>query len=552
MSTWESIKSNWRVVLLVAMLVLSMVFLFAPGIGGASDAGTANSTATPANGSADGPQGAVESSGFTNLQYGLELSGGTRIRAPLVGVHATGVDFAGQNASAVETRVAAELSGVDATDVTARPPGTYTQQDITQPTAVVEVTTRNVSTDDLASALEAGGYGYEEVQQGVSDVTLQQAVAVLRSKVNEAGLSGGSVQTARSGGQSFVVIEVPNEDPSEVEDLVDSRGTVEVVVYHPVQRNNTTTYVNTTAITQEQFQSVGTAQETDAGQSFVSVSITEDAAPEVERTFVETGVAQRQDTQCTFEQSPQTTEPCILVVRDDEVVSSFGMDRRLGASMIDGEWAQNPTFRLTTGSGPQSFERAQEVSIDLRAGALPAPLAIERGTTNSVSASQGESFRTDSVIIGLFAVLTVAGVVFLRYGRPQVAAPMVVTALSEVIVLLGFAAFIRYPLDLSVIAGFIAVIGTGVDDLVIIADEVMAEGDVNSRRVFQSRFRKAFWVIGVAAGTTIIAMAPLASPWLALGDLQGFAIFTILGVLVGVLVTRPAYGDILRALLTDR
>jgi preprotein translocase subunit SecD len=87
-----------------------------------------------------------------------------------------------------------------------------------------------------------------------------------------------------------------------------------------------------------------------------------------------------------------------------------------------------------------------------------------------------------------------------------------------------------------------------VDDLIIIADEVMSEGEVNSRRVFQSRFKKAFWVIGAAAATTIIAMSPLAV--LSLGDLQGFAIFTILGVIVGVLLTRPAYGDILRSLLT--
>jgi preprotein translocase subunit SecD len=65
--------------------------------------------------------------------------------------------------------------------------------------------------------------------------------------------------------------------------------------------------------------------------------------------------------------------------------------------------------------------------------------------------------------------------------------------------------------------------------------------------VFQSRFRKAFWVIGAAAATTIIAMGPLA--FLQLGDLRGFAIVTILGVLIGVLVTRPAYGDILRALM---
>jgi preprotein translocase subunit SecD len=131
----------------------------------------------------------------------------------------------------------------------------------------------------------------------------------------------------------------------------------------------------------------------------------------------------------------------------------------------------------------------------------------------------------------------------------RVAAPMVVTALSEVLILLGLAAAIGYPVDLAVIAGFIAVIGTGVDDLIIIADEVMAEGDVRSRRVFQSRFRRAFWVIGAAAATTIIAMGPLAV--LSLGDLQGFAIFTILGVLVGVLITRPAYGDILRAISTD-
>ncbi|MFC7096919.1 preprotein translocase subunit SecD [Halobaculum marinum] len=541
MSAWGSAKENWRVVLLVAMLVLSTVFLFAPGIGAGSGGGTTNGTT-------GGP--VAESSGVTNLQYGLELSGGTRIRAPLAGVHATDVDFGGQNASTVESRVAAELSGVDVTDVTARPPGTYTQQDVTQQTATVELTTEDATTDELAGALDAAGYGYEAVQEGVTDVTIQQAVVVLRSKVNEAGLSGGSVRTVESGGENFVLIEVPNEDRSEVVDLVDSRGTVRIVVYHPVQQNNTTTYVNTTAITQEQFQSVGTARQDDSGGAFVSVAVREEAAPSVQRTFVDTNVAQPGGSDCRYESNPQSTEPCILVVRDGAVVSSFGMDGGLANSMQSGEWANNPTFILTTGSGQAAFERAQEVSVDLRAGALPAPLALDEGTTTTVTASQGESFRTDSLIIGLLAVLTVAGVVFLRYGRPQVAAPMVVTALSEVVVLLGFAAFIRYPLDLSVIAGFIAVIGTGVDDLVIIADEVMSEGDVNSRRVFESRFRKAFWVIGAAAATTIIAMSPLAV--LSLGDLQGFAIFTILGVLVGVLITRPAYGDILRALLTDR
>ena len=72
---------------------------------------------------------------------------------------------------------------------------------------------------------------------------------------------------------------------------------------------------------------------------------------------------------------------------------------------------------------------------------------------------------------------------------------------------------------------------------------------MNTGRVFESRFRKAFWVIGAAAATTIVALSPLAV--LSPGDLQGFAIVTIVGVLIGVLVTRPAYGNILRNLVLD-
>jgi preprotein translocase subunit SecD len=126
---------------------------------------------------------------------------------------------------------------------------------------------------------------------------------------------------------------------------------------------------------------------------------------------------------------------------------------------------------------------------------------------------------------------------------------MVVTALSEVFILLGFVSLVQYPLNLSHLAGFIAVIGTGVDDLIIIADEILQQGQVETGRVFQSRFRKAFWVIGAAAATTIVAMLPMVA--FPLADLSGFAIITIVGVLIGVLVTRPAYGDILRRLVLD-
>jgi preprotein translocase subunit SecD len=513
------LRDNWRVIVLVVVLLGSTFALFSPTVGGA-----------------DGPGGQAATGG-TNIQYGLQLAGGTRIRAPLVGVTAEDVQFGGDDAATVERRVAAEMADATVADVTARATG--------QSTGTVEVTT-DASTAGLADALDAAGYEHGTLRDGVTEETREQTVEVLSSKINEAGLSGGTVQVVTSStGDEFILVEIPGENRGDVVDLVESRGEVTIQAYYPVEGNGTRTYETRTVLTREDFQSIGTAVSQD-GPPRVPVTVREDAAGRVQQDMVDTGVASQGGTTCTYSSSPESTQPCLLLVVDDEVVNAFGMSGSLAGDMRSGSWARDPQFVLQT----QNISEAQNVAVNLRAGALPARLDLDAGTSSFVSPSQGEDYRVNSLLTGLIAVFAVSGVVFLRYGEPKVALPMIVTALSEVVILLGFAAGIGYPLDLSVIAGFIAVIGTGVDDLIIIADEVMAEGDVNSRRVFRSRFRKAFWVIGAAAATTIIAMSPLAV--LSLGDLQGFAIFTILGVLVGVLLTRPAYGDILRALMTDQ
>ncbi|UVE50805.1 preprotein translocase subunit SecD [Haloferax larsenii] len=518
----STLRDNWRVILLVVAVVASTFALFSPTVGGQPAVGEENS--------------------LTNVKYGLQLNGGTRIRAPLVGITAEDVEFENETDRVVEQQVAAELSGADAADVIARRGAE---------SSTVEVTIENVTTDRLAAALDAAGYAHGEVRDGVTETTRQETVRVLQSKINEAGLSGGSVQQVTTAtGEHFILIEVPNRDPSSVRELVGERGTVQIDIYYPTTQNGSRVYETREAVlTQADFTSIGTAQEPQTGGgSFVPVSVKDDPAPDFQQAVKETGLAQPGGTRCTYNDDPNTTEGCLLLVVNGEVVNAFGMSPSLADSMRNEEWAEAPSFQLQT----RNTTEAQQVAINLRAGALPAKLDLsgdDGGTTSFISPTQGESFKSDSLLTGIVAVLAVAGVVFVRYGKPEVALPMIVTGLSEVYVLLGFAAAIGYPLDLSVIAGFIAVIGTGVDDLIIIADEVMAEGSVTSRKVFQSRFRRAFWVIGAAAATTIIAMSPLAV--LSLGDLQGFAIFTILGVIVGVLVTRPAYGDILRLLLTE-
>lgn len=522
------IREQWRVVLLVILLLGSTFALFAPQGTIGSDGGNAS----------EGNTFTEESDGPTNLKFGLELAGGTRIRAPVTGLTAEDAQLPnGTSGADAQRQLAADL-GVEQSDVMIRRSANG---------STVEVFTENVTQQQFRSALDGANVGYDTVRQGVTDQTRNDIVRTLRDKISEAGLSGGRVtEQQTAAGQNFVVVEMPNANQSEMEELVTSRGQVTVVAHYPTENG---TYQNDTVLERGDFASIGSAQQDQASasdQAYVDVVLTQEAAGPFAEAMREKGYTSPEGVgNCQYPQEKEDPGYCLYTVVDGEIVYGAAMGD-LAQTIRSGEFQEQPSFRLMT----NNMSEARRLQINLHAGSLPATLDMERGTTTYLQPSLAEEFKVYSLVAGLAAVVAVSGTVFVRYGDPKVALPMLVTALSEVVILLGFAAAIQLPLDLSHIAGLIAVIGTGVDDLIIIADEVMSEGDVHSSRVFQSRFRKAFWVIGAAAATTIIAMSPLAV--LSLGELQGFALITILGVLIGVLITRPAYGDILRHLLTDR
>ena len=58
---------------------------------------------------------------------------------------------------------------------------------------------------------------------------------------------------------------------------------------------------------------------------------------------------------------------------------------------------------------------------------------------------------------------------------------------------------------------------------------------------------RAFFIIFTAAATTIAAMIPLLA--IGAGMLKGFAFTTIMGVLLGVFIARPAFAAIIEFLL---
>jgi len=531
MGLYADVKSNWRVLLLTLLLVLSGVALFVPGAFGS----TAGSTGE----------------GVTTLQYGIELDGGTRIRAPIVGqtaeLEGDAAVQAINNQSAIRRSLAADLNLSDpGQDVLIRD---QSNQDERQRRATVELFVREseVSQAEFATALRNAGVDASEgdVSRGVTGETRSEVRRAIQRKISAAGLAGRAVRTVQSvEGNFFVVIEVPDRDPQEIRELLSERGNVEVdVLYTNSSAPNGTT--RETVLTRDDISNVGQVQQDpQTGQDFVSVTLTDEAAPQFQQDMTQAGFGDGGT--CRYETARGQQDPgeCLLTVSDDEVVYSAGVEPELGRSFASGGFQQDPTFVINA----ENFSEARRLQVNLQAGELRAPLNFEAGTQYQLEPALAQNFKENSLLTGIAAVIAVTLMVYFRYGDPKVAFPMVVTALSEVVILLGFAAVVQLQLDLSHIAGLIAVIGTGVDDLIIIADEVQYEGDVDSSTVFQSRFRKAFWVIGAAAATTIIAMSPLAV--LSLGDLQGFAIVTIMGVLIGVLVTRPAYGDILRRLTT--
>lgn len=540
-------KENWRVIMLVVFVLGAMVALFFPG-GVMGDSGYASQGASNQSWTEDP----------INLEYGLGLEGGTRISAPVVGMTAENIEAGivddGEADQDRITEIEESLYGDETLDIDVGDANIVVHDD---GTVSAELFVDNVSEQEFVAALQDADVetSEDDVREGVTQETRDDVITTIDLRINEAGLSGGQVTDAEMSEQNYIVTEVPEMGEDELREILEDRGIVEVVAYHPGGENGT--QVNETVLTGDDIADVDPPTQPEQGGSGyeVPVLVEDSSASEFQSDMNEMGYAEQQGWSNCRVQDPQTGEMtfnddqeqhCLLTVVDGEPVAAHSMSQQLGSGMATGEWAESPTFQM----GAQEYSEAQALSVNLQAGELRAPLDLTEGDVYSLQPALADQFKTYSLLIGILSVISVSGVVYVRYQDPRVAAPMILTALAEVFILLGFAALIRMPLDLSHIAGFIAVVGTGVDDLIIIADEVMSEGDVNSQRVFESRFRKAFWVIGAAAATTIIAMSPLAV--LSLGDLRGFAIITILGVLIGVLITRPAYGDILRRLLTDK
>ncbi len=209
-----------------------------------------------------------------------------------------------------------------------------------------------------------------------------------------------------------------------------------------------------------------------------------------------------------------------------------------------GEPVDTPSITGGAETEEQAFEEIERIRILLRSGRLPVGVQIER--EDRMSPLLGERFLDYSIMAGIAALIAVSMVVSFRYKKKKIVAPMLMTSFSEVLMTLGAAALIGWQLDLPAIAGIIAVVGTGVDHQIIMTEEAI-EKESDEEESLARRIKKAFSIILRSAMTTIFAMFPLL--FMGLGALQGFAITTIIGSIIGVTISRPAYRAIIDEIL---
>ena len=228
----------------------------------------------------------------------------------------------------------------------------------------------------------------------------------------------------------------------------------------------------------------------------------------------------------------------IFLFLDDNLITSLNI-----ASELAGQAYTEP---LITGFRQQKEDALSEklkLQSILQSGALPVGLEIVR--SDQISPSLGQEFMSSAITAGILSILVIGAVVFVRYRRIKIALPVVFTTLSEAIIILGAATLINWTIDLASIAGIIAAVGTGVDAQIMIIDELL----LGEKKIYtlKQKVKRAMFIIFSSASTIIAAMMPLM--FIGIGVMRGFAITTIIGVLIGVFIARPAFGKIAETVL---
>jgi len=371
----------------------------------------------------------------------------------------------------------------------------------------------------------------------LSSAQVNDLVDITSNRLNEFGISDVKVLPVSDlSGNYFMLVEIAGATPKDLREILSKQGKFEAKI------GNETVFIGGERDIASVSRNAQDSRITTCGQlnggyacNFIfSIFLSEEAA--------------RRHAEITAELPVNSSNPEYLtkpldLYLDDQLVDSLLIGESLKGHVttqisISGSGA-GLTEEEAYADAEESMHKLQTILIT---GSLPFKLEIVK--LDTISPVLGEEFIKSIFVAGFTAILAVAIIIFIRYRKIKSSLALLITSLSEVVIILGIASFIEWNLDLPSIAGILATIGTGIDQQIIILDE--------SRSKFlniKQRLKRAFSIILGAYFTVLVAMLPLM--WAGAGLLKGFAITTIIGITAGVLITRPAFTDMIRKIEED-
>lgn len=224
----------------------------------------------------------------------------------------------------------------------------------------------------------------------------------------------------------------------------------------------------------------------------------------------------------------------------------IGIRDTLRARILAGHTTNELAITGWSPTRKEAEKEVEELKIILSSGSLPA--AITPVSEQSIPPTYGRSLFLMFMAAIVVAAVVVAMIIALRYKRWEIVLPIIGTILSETIIVLGIAALIGWRLDIPSLVGLIASIGSGVDDQIIITDEMLRGRKEKKEVSLLTKIKRAFFVVFASAASLAAALVPLALT--GIPTFVGFAFTTLMGIAVGVLLTRPAYADVLKEILS--
>tara|TARA_B100001123_G_scaffold61376_1_gene66840 strand:- start:23352 stop:24917 length:1566 start_codon:yes stop_codon:yes gene_type:complete len=482
------------------------------------------------------------------IRLGLDLEGGVHM------VLRVQTDDALQ----LETETAAEqlseqlsLQGIELTSVVAVDPVTIQIEGV-PPERDAEF--RQMAEDQLSLSYErepgvSGSYTYRmraPVESSLRDESVRQALQTIERRVNELGVAEPIVAPYSVGGDQ-ILVQLPGvSDVARAKEIIRSTALLELKIVEdgPAASQEMLLQTRNGVLPPDMEVVTGASNMLTGG------------APEtvyylVRRVAAVTG----RDLRNARPTLDEFNQPAVSFSLNREGARKFGevTGQNIGRSLailLDGRVETAPTIegRITDEgqiSGVFTQQEAADLGLVLRSGALPASLTyLEERTI-------GPTLGADSVRAGVIASvsgLVVVAIFMLVYYRLSGINAVVAVGMN-LLILMGFMAYLGAVLTLPGIAGLILTIGIGVDSNVLIFERIKEElrAEKGVKAAVSAGFDRVFLTILDTHIASLIAAAFLFQ--FGSGPIRGFATTLAIGlvsnVFTAVFVSRTLFEAVL-------